>query len=142
MLGIPGTPSIPGDPVDALTGGGGKKSGGGGGGGGISNEAMIAMANASRDAQIAQSYNNLLATQTQAAVMELGILENSKNAQFQTLAWLTERLDANDTKLQIAVENAKLHFHDESNRHVEALESLKLDARELEIDAADRARTV
>ena len=39
---------------------------------------MIAVANASRDAMITQSNNNLLATQTEAAVME---------AQFQTLAW-------------------------------------------------------
>ena len=104
------------------------------------NAGMIAMANASKDAAIAQSNNMLLATQTQAAVMELGILENSKNAQFQTLAWLTERLDANDTKLQIAVENAKLSFQEESNRHIENMESLKLDARELEIRAAEAGR--
>jgi len=101
-----------------------------------SNEGLIAMANASKDAAIAQSNNQLLATQTQAAVMQLGILENSKNAQFQTLAWLTERLDAHDAKLQIAVENAKLHAQEESNRHVEAMRQLELDARELEIEAA------
>ena len=101
------------------------------------NPGMIAMAEASRDAAIVQSNNQLLATQTQAAVMQLGILENSKNAQFQTLAWLTERLDANDTKLQIAVENARLYSREESNRHVEAMEGLELDARELEIRAAE-----
>jgi hypothetical protein len=101
------------------------------------NEGMAAMAAASADAAKTQSNNNLLAMQTQAMVMELGILENSKNAHFQTLAWLTERLDANDTKLQIAVENARLRTHEESNRHVEAMEGLELDAREIEIRAAE-----
>ncbi len=101
------------------------------------NPGMIAAANASRDAQINGSNNMLLATQTQAAVMQLGILENSKNAQFQTLAWLTERLDGNDTKLEIARENARLHMDEEGNRHVEAMKGLELDAREMEMNQTD-----
>jgi hypothetical protein len=96
-----------------------------------SNEALIATANASRDVQVTQSNNNLLAMQTQAAVMTLGILENARNARFQTMAWLTERLDASDIKLQIATENARLHMKEEGNRHVEAMEEIELDAREL-----------
>lgn len=99
------------------------------------NPGMIAMADASRDAAIAQSNNQVQMAQTQAAVMQLGILENSKNAQFQTLAWLTDRLDASDTKLQIAEENAKLHMQQQSDRHEEAMKGLSLDARELEISA-------
>jgi hypothetical protein len=90
--------------------------------------AQAAAANASRDAQIAESKNNLLAMQAQAAVMELGILENSKNAQFQTLAWLTERMDAHDTKLEVAEMNAGVEIKEESNRHVEAMRAIELEA--------------
>lgn len=103
------------------------------------NAGMIAMANASKDAAIAQSNNMVQIAQTNAATMQLGILQNSQNAQFQTLAWLTERLDANDTKLQIAVENAKLQFQEQSDRHIERMEGLKLDARELDIRQAELA---
>lgn len=113
---------------------------GGGGTGGASNDALVASANASRDAQIAQSNNNLLAAQTQAAVMQLGIEQNSINAQFQTMAWLTERLDAHETSLQIAVENARLHMTEASNDHVEAMRGLANDARELEIRAYEQVR--
>lgn len=104
------------------------------------NPGMIAMANASKEMGIVQSNNQVLMAQTQAATMQLGILQNSQQAQFQTLAWLTERLDANDTKLQIAVENAKLQFAEQSDRHIEAMEGLKNDARELDIRAAEMNR--
>jgi hypothetical protein len=95
------------------------------------------MANASRDAAIAQSNAQLSIAQTNAATMQLGILKSSQDAQFQTLAWLTDRLDSNDTKLQIAVENAKLQQQEQSDRHIERMEGLKLDARELEIRQAE-----
>jgi hypothetical protein len=75
------------------------------------------------------SDNNVLVAQSQAAVMELGVLESSKASQFQTLAWLTERLDSNDTKLQVAVINAKKGFASESDRHLERMEELRLDHR-------------
>lgn len=103
------------------------------------NPGLIAQANASRDAAIAQSNNMVSIAQTQAATMQLGILQSSQDAQFQTLAWLTDRLDASDTKLQIAVENAKLKMAEQSDHHVEAMEGLKNDARELEIRATDAA---
>jgi hypothetical protein len=101
------------------------------------NPGLEAMANASRDAAIAQSNAQVSIAQTNAATMQLGILKSSQDAQFQTLAWLTDRLDANDTKLQIAVENAKLQFQQESDRHVERMEGLKNDARELDIHQAE-----
>ena len=101
-------------------------------------DAMASVANASRDAAIAQSNAQLQIAQTQAATMQLGILKSSQDAQFQNLAWLTDRLDSGDTKLQIAVENAKLHLQEESDHHVEAMQGLKNDARELEIRNADR----
>lgn len=104
------------------------------------NAGLIAMANASRDVAIAQSNAQVQMAQTQAATMQLGILQHSQDAQFQTLAWLTERLDANDTKLQIAVENAKLQMAAESNRHLEAMQGLRNDARELDIQEFERAR--
>jgi CRP-like cAMP-binding protein len=104
------------------------------------NAGLKAMAEASRDSAIAQSAAQVQIAQLQAATMQLGILKSSQDAQFQTLAWLTDRLDSNDTKMQIAVENAKLQFQQQSDRHIERMEGLKLDARELEIDAADRAR--
>jgi hypothetical protein len=99
-----------------------------------------AQAEASRDIAIAQSNAQVTIAQTQAATMQLGILKSSQDAQFQTLAWLTERLDANDTKMQIAVENAKIAFQQESDRHVERMQQLKLDERQQEIDAADRQK--
>jgi hypothetical protein len=118
----------------------------GGGGGtmtptGGSNDGMIAMANASRDAAIAQSNAQVQIAQAQAATMQLGILKSSQAAQFQTLAWLTDRLDTNDTKLQIAVENAKLQMQAQSDHHVEAMEGLKNDVRELEIREYERVRS-
>lgn len=102
-----------------------------------SNPGMIAAANASKDAQIAQSNNNLMGMQTMAAVQQLGILENSKNAQFQTLAWLTERLDGHDVKLEIAKENAHLMGQEATYQHKENMEGLKNEARELDIRAAE-----
>jgi hypothetical protein len=104
------------------------------------NDPTIAMANASLEIAKVQSNAQVQIAQTQAATMQLGILKSSQDAQFQTLAWLTDRLDANDTKMQIAVENAKLAFQQESDRHVEHMEGLKNDARELEIRAADEAK--
>lgn len=101
------------------------------------NPGLEAMANASRDAAIAQSNAQVSIAQTNAATMQLGILKSSQDAQFQTLAWLTDRLDSNDTKLQIAVENAKLQQQEQSDRHVERMEGLKLDARELDIRQAE-----
>ena len=108
---------------------------------GVNAWAQAKASEASRDASIAQSGAQLQIAQTQAATMQLGILKSSQDAQFQTLAWLTDRLDANDTKMQIAVENAKIAFQQESDRHVERMEGLKNDARQLEIDAADRDRS-
>jgi len=104
------------------------------------NAGLTAMANASRDTAIAQSNAQVQMAQMQAATMQLGILQSSQQAQFQTLAWLTDRLDSNDTKLQIAVENAKLQFQAQSDRHVEHMEQLKLDARELDIREAETAQ--
>lgn len=104
-------------------------------------DAQIAQANAARDVALAQSAAQVQIASQNAAVMTLGINKSSQDAQFQTLAWLTERLDANDTKLQIAVENAKIAFRQEGDRHVENMEQLKLDARKMEIDEADRARS-
>jgi hypothetical protein len=115
--------------VDYVSGGGG---GGGGGGGSSSGSSDAAAANASRDAAIAQSNNNLMAMQAQVAVMELGILENSKNSQFQTLAWLTERMDAHDTKLQIATIESKQEIEVEQNRHIEAMAEARNRLREME----------
>lgn len=97
------------------------------------NPGLIASASASRDTAIAQSNNQVTVSQTQAATMQLGILKSSQDAQFQTLAWLTDRLDSNDAKLQIAVENAKLSMTRESDRHAEAEGGIKLDGREMEI---------
>jgi hypothetical protein len=114
--------------------------GSGGTGGTSGNDPLTAMANASRDAAIAQSNAQVQMAQMQAATMQLGILKSSQDAQFQTLAWLTDRLDSNDTKLQIAVENAKIAFQQQGDRHVERMEQLKLDARQMEIDEADRVR--
>lgn len=104
------------------------------------NPGLEAMAAASRDSMITQSNNQVLMAQTNAATMQLGIMQSSQNAQFQTLAWLTDRLDSNDTKLQIATENAKLQFQEQSDRHVEHMQQLKLDARELEIRAAEQEK--
>jgi hypothetical protein len=117
--------------------------GGGGNGGNVApdnNSGMIAMANASTEAAKAQSNAQVQIAQTQAVTERMGILQSSQQAQFQTLAWLTDRLDANDTKMQIAVENAKIAFQQESDRHVEHMEGLKNDARELEIRAVDEAK--
>lgn len=97
------------------------------------NASMIAMAEASREASASQSNAQLQTSQIQAVTMQLGILQSSQQAQFQTLAWLTDRLDSNDTKLQIALENAKLHMSEQSNRHAEAMEALQIDARELDL---------
>lgn len=99
------------------------------------NPSMLAMANASRERSMAQSAAQVQSAQAQAATLQLGIQQNSMQAQFQTLAWLTERLDANDAKLQIAVENAKLQMAEQSGRHTEAMEGLKNDARELDLSA-------
>jgi hypothetical protein len=104
------------------------------------NPGLIATASASRDAAIAQSNNQVTISQTQAATLQLGILKNSQDAQFQTLAWLTERLDATDAKVQIAVENAKISMVRESDRHAEAEGQIKLDGRELEIRALENNR--
>jgi hypothetical protein len=101
-------------------------------------QAQIASARASADAAKAQSAAQVQMSMAQDATMRLGILKSSQDAQFQTLAWLTDRLDSNDTKMQIAVENAKLAFQQESDRHVEAIKGLENDARQQEIDAADR----
>jgi hypothetical protein len=97
------------------------------------NPGLIASANASKDAAIAQSNNMVSISQTQAATMQLGILENSKNAQFQTLAWMTDRLDSNDTKVEIARENANLQSQALTDKHDENMKALKNDARELDI---------
>lgn len=104
------------------------------------NPGLIASANASKDAAIGQSNNMVQIAQTQAAVMQLGILENSKNAQFQTLAWMTDRLDSNDTKLEIARENAYLQRQAQSDMHDENMKALKNDARELDIRAMEANR--
>lgn len=97
------------------------------------NPGLVVMANASRDVAIAQSNAQVQMAQTTAATMQLGILKSSQDAQFQTLAWLTDRLDAHDAKVQIAVENAKLSMERESDRHAEAEQGIKLDGREIEI---------
>ena len=101
------------------------------------NSGLTAMADASLEASKAQSAAQVSIAQTNAATMQMGIMQSSQNAQFQTLAWLTDRLDSNDTKLQIAVENAKLQFQQESDKHLERMEGLKLDARELDIRQAE-----
>lgn len=141
MFGIPGTPSIPGEPTDYLID---KLAGGGGQGaftppGGNGNEAAAAQAQAAKEAAIAQSNALLQSAQLQAATMQLGILQNSLNSQFQMTAWLTERLDSNDTKLQIAVEQAKVDFADQSNRHVERMEELRLQSLELKHTLAGKS---
>jgi hypothetical protein len=118
---------------DAL-GGSGEITGGGGA------DPITSIANASRDAAIAQSNAQVQMASLQAATMQLGILKSSQDAQFQTLAWLTERLDHTDATLQIAVENAKIAFQQESDHHMEAMKGLENDARQQEIDAADRER--
>lgn len=121
------------DPGGIVTGDGFLSGGGAQPAGPDNNAGLIAQANASRDAAIAQSNAQVQIAQTQAATMQLGILKSSQDAQFQTLAWLTDRLDSNDTKLQIATENAKLHMAEQSDHHMEAMAGLKNDARELEI---------
>ena len=104
------------------------------------NAGMIAMANASKDAAITQSNNNLMGMQTQAAVMELGILTNSANSQFGIIAFLAKGLDDNSTKLEIATEHAKLAITEEEDRHAEQGDKHAERMRELEIEAADAGR--
>ena len=101
------------------------------------NPGLIASANASKDAAVAQSNNMVSISQTQAATMQLGILENSKNAQFQTLAWMTDRLNSNDTKIEIAREHANLQAQAQDDKHDENMKGLKNDARELDIRAME-----
>ncbi len=92
---------------------------------------MIAAANASRDAQINGSNNMLLATQTQAAVMELGIMEGSQNAHFQTLAWLTNALDTNDMKREITRADIDTRIQEEQDKHQENMKGLDIREKEL-----------
>jgi hypothetical protein len=68
-----------------------------------------------------ESENQLKTAQIQADVMAFGIQESSRTSQFQTLAWVTERLDSEATKLQTAELNAKVQFAQESNRHIEKM---------------------
>ncbi len=101
------------------------------------NPGMEAMANASMQVGLAQAEASKQNMMQQASVMELGIRKDAQTAQFQMIAWLSERMDSNSTRLQIALQDSTLRAQEESNRHSEAIQQLKVDARELEIQAAE-----
>jgi hypothetical protein len=79
------------------------------------------------------SENQLAAAQAQASTMALGILQSSVTAQFRTTAWLAERMDSLDTKLQVATIEHKNQVHAEHNRHVEAMAKARNELRELQM---------
>jgi len=115
----------------------------GGGSGGAVNSAGSAIGSAVgsvtdalgptvQDPAIVQSNNMLAMTQINADTQRLAIDQNAQNSQLMTQAWLTERLDSNDTKLAVATEKAKAEFQAQSDRHVERMEELRLEGIELQ----------
>lgn len=91
-----------------------------------------------QDPAIVQSNNMLESARIQATTMRMGIEKSSKDSQLQMLAWTTERLDSNDTKLQVATLQAKGEFAAQSNHHVEKMEELRLEGLELKRTVSGR----
>jgi hypothetical protein len=116
MLGIPGTPSIPGDPVEAgvnlVTGGGGNK------GGGSKSEASSSVSN---DAFLYMSDNNKTTTlaQIQSGVMQMQ--QAALDREMQLAAQLELGIEKLDTRLQVSLLEYRQQMTAEENRHVEKM---------------------
>ena len=84
-----------------------------------------------------QSNNQLSAERMQNSTMRYGIMTNSRDFQFQILAWLTAQLEGIDTKAQIAMKDAEVRITQIGSDERIERDKVKLDARELEIREAE-----
>jgi len=116
MFGIPGTPSIPGDPIEA-----GVNLITGGGGGGSQSTVTYGPAPDNSDALLYMSDNNktttLLQLQSGAAQMQQAALDR----ELQLAAQLELGIEKLDTKLQTSLLEYRQQMTAEENRHVEKL---------------------
>jgi hypothetical protein len=112
MLGIPGTPSVPGDPLDAAFNNGGHK----GGGGGPPpqqpdySDALVYMSDNNKTTALAQ-------IQSGAQQLQIAALDR----EMQLAAQLELGIEKLDTRLQVSLLEYRQQMTAEENRHVEKM---------------------
>jgi len=114
MLGIPGTPSIPGDPGDMV-----RDSFSGGGGSSVN----YAPPPDNSDAMLVSSNNNKTVAEGQIMTQEFAMKQAAMDRELQNTAKLELSLETFDTKLQTAKLDFQLAMKSEEDRHIEKVAS-------------------
>lgn len=97
------------------------------------NDARRTEAEFRHDATVHESNNQLRETQIGNQTQQMAIMTNSKDFQFQVLAWMTQQLESLDVKEAIAFKDADIRAH--QIRSEERVEKGKIKVDEHEVDA-------
>jgi len=137
MFGIPGTPSIPGDPIEA----GVNLFKGGGGGGGL-RPASAPPAADNSDAMLVSSENNRTVAEGQIMTQEFSMQQTAMDRELKRTADLELSLESFDTKLQTGLLEFKQSMTEEENRHVEIIASDALKFGQLTATSTDSSSDI